>query len=54
MTEPRTTTRPTAGTSGPALSPALLVTAIFLAALNLRAALASVPPLVHTIQDDPA
>ena len=52
MTEPRTTTRQTAGTSGPALSPALLVTAIFLAALNLRAALASVPPLVHTIQDD--
>ena len=28
------------------------MTAIFLAALNLRAALASVPPLVNTIQDD--
>jgi MFS transporter, CP family, cyanate transporter len=48
MTDSRTTAR----TSGPVLSPALLVTAIFLAALNLRAALASVPPLVHTIQDD--
>ena len=48
MTDSRTTAR----TSGPLLSPALLVTAIFLAALNLRAALASVPPLVHTIQDD--
>ena len=48
MTDSRTTSR----TSGPVLSPALLVTAIFLAALNLRAALASVPPLVHTIQDD--
>ena len=52
MSEHRATTRPTAGASGPALSPALLVTAIFLAALNLRAALASVPPLVNTIQDD--
>ena len=33
-------------------SAAVLVVAIFLAALNLRAALASVPPLVNTIQDD--
>ena len=33
-------------------SVAVLVVAIFLAALNLRAALSSVPPLVHTIQDD--
>jgi CP family cyanate transporter-like MFS transporter len=40
------------GTTGSRPSPALLVAAIFLAALNLRAALASVPPLVHTIQED--
>lgn len=30
----------------------LLAVAIFLVALNLRAALASLPPLVHTIRDD--
>jgi CP family cyanate transporter-like MFS transporter len=52
MVREMTGSRTTARTSGPVLSPALLVTAIFLAALNLRAALASVPPLVHTIQDD--
>ena len=47
-----TDTRITSRNARQAPSPALLVTAIFLAALNLRAALASVPPLVHTIQDD--
>ncbi|HEX7187877.1 MAG TPA: MFS transporter [Actinomycetes bacterium] len=36
----------------PALSMKLLVLAIFLAALNLRAALTSLPPLVRTIQED--
>ena len=49
-------TEPTAaggtGTTGSPPSVVVLVVAIFLAALNLRAALASVPPLVHTIQDD--
>jgi CP family cyanate transporter-like MFS transporter len=48
MTDSRTTTR----TERAPMSPAMLGAAIFLAALNLRAALASVPPLVHTIQRD--
>ena len=47
-----TQSRTSAPTRGHPPSPALLGTAIFLAALNLRAALASVPPLVHTIQRD--
>jgi CP family cyanate transporter-like MFS transporter len=36
----------------PPASPALLAVTIFLVALNLRAALAALPPLVRTIQDD--
>jgi CP family cyanate transporter-like MFS transporter len=34
------------------LRPGILLLAIFLVAMNLRAALASLPPLVHTIQAD--
>ena len=52
MTDSPTTAGATARASRPAPAPALLVTAIFLVALNLRAALTSVPPLVHTIQRD--
>jgi CP family cyanate transporter-like MFS transporter len=40
-----------AGRAAPVRAPLLLL-AIFLVALNLRAALASMPPLIHTIQHD--
>jgi CP family cyanate transporter-like MFS transporter len=48
----RTAAPSTGRTTSSRPSAAVLVVAIFLAALNLRAALASVPPLVHTIQED--
>jgi CP family cyanate transporter-like MFS transporter len=40
------------GGPSPVVPLRLLAVAIFLVALNLRAALASLPPLVHTIRDD--
>lgn len=46
------TTAPLSTARGAPVSPRLLVVAIFVVALNLRAALASLPPLVRTIQDD--
>lgn len=52
MTGTRTTTSPRGRPADRRLATPVLVTAIFLAALNLRAALASLPPLVQTIQDD--
>lgn len=52
MTGTRTTTSPRGRAADRRLATPVLVTAIFLAALNLRAALASLPPLVQTIQDD--
>lgn len=44
--------RDQAGAAAPAVPARLLLLAIFLVALNLRSALASLPPLVHTIQAD--
>lgn len=49
---PSRVSRPSRSAATARLSPRLLLLAIFLVALNLRAALASLPPLVHTIEHD--